>query len=546
MNGLILYLPHVNNMNKENSIRISFKYNLFFNINSFYMKHNFKTLFILITICLPWGIFAQKIQLPDYLPPYVPPHQSPISQTQERNEKPVLLLDSMYCASLNPQTNQYDYNSFITFEYDLENRISSYVTIVNDPAFGELQVKYTDFYNSNGLLTMSEGAIKEAGIWIVDELYFFTYDSNNYRAEVRVEYPASGESTRDTYINNADGFILESRDETLINGLWILNNKTTYSRNTDNQPTLKEQEIYNSATGVILYKNMEIYEYDAAGNITLKISRYLDLSTSEWINSAKEVNTYTSNNLIKSFEKSSPSSSNPALWTPKTRTEYSYFNQIELDSLIKYNWNGNNWQPLSLQLHQYNNGQVIKDSSYVWLADQWNLQSRQLYKLGDDFYSISLGISESIEIQKYENGIWETTSITQEEYTDLGNNLVKLQYVSLLLNNFNVLDTSSYCNAYYHRIFPVSTNETLNNKSTTIAPNPYKTGQTIRCIGLENSTDLTFSLYDLAGALISEQNFDGGRGLVLPAKVGAGMYIAVIRQGTQRLKTTKIVVVDAP
>jgi hypothetical protein len=28
--------------------------------------------------------------------------------------------------------------------------------------------------------------------------------------------------------------------------------------------------------------------------------------------------------------------------------------------------------------------------------------------------------------------------------------------------------------------------------------------------------------------------------------VGAGMYIAVIRQGAQRLKTTKIVVVDAP
>jgi hypothetical protein len=531
------------------------------------MKHNFKTLFILITICLPWGIFAQKTQLPgylapyitphqlpvsvpqerngmtDYLTPYITPHQLPVSVPQERNGMPVLLADSAHCAFVNPSTSLYNYTHSYIYDYDLQNRIINFTVIENDQFSGETTKRYSPFYGSNGLVSLEEVSIKDGANWIVSERRFYTYDNNNYKIEFKVENYTTGQSNRETYINNADGFVLESRNETLVNGVWKLGYKETSLWNADNKPTLSQLEDYDLATGIISYGSKVTYEYDASGNRILTINQNWSTSTSEWRNLIKEEFTYEANNLISEYEQSKPSS-NPAIWEPSLRTEYSYVNQIELDSVIEYNWTNGNWLPFSLRLHQYANGQLLKDSTFNWSANQWELKSRHLYKLSDDFYSISFVVNEGTNSQEYENGIWKTKFITLMEYTDLGNNFVTLLSAQIFPNNFNEFDTVAYCNNYFRSISSVSTNETLHNKSATIAPNPYKTGQTIRCIGLENSTDLTFSLYDLAGVLISEQNFDGGRGLVLPAKVGAGMYIAVIRQGAQRLKTTKIVVVD--
>jgi hypothetical protein len=509
------------------------------------MKHNFKTLFILITICLPWGIFAQNTQLPDCLAPYITPHKARISVVQERNGVPVLLQDSLFCVSFDPITGETTYTVSLSFDYNAENKISNTFDTQESPSNGVESNRSTYFYNtSNGKLALVERETKNGTNWIPKDKQVYAYDSNNYLAELKVIDNMNNERYRDTYINNTSGFVLESRNELIFNNELKLNNVTKYSRNADNNPTLVQSEGYDFATGLISNGFRSIYEYDAAKNITLSILQGLNTSTSEWDNSYKQVSTYNSNNLLATTEQSNPSLSDPTAWEPVTRTVQTYINQIELDSIITYKRSGSGWEPFFIKLHQYANGQLIKDSSYAKPSNQWNLTSRRFHKPADDIYSIAIGISEGIETQRYDNGSWTTITNDISEYTDLGNDLYQWQLIYISLNSFEILDTFSYCNAYFNSISPVSTNEANNNTSTTIAPNPYKTGQTIRCIGLENSTDLTFSLYDLAGALISEQNFDGGSGLVLPAKVGAGMYMAVIRQGAQRLKTTKIVVVD--
>jgi hypothetical protein len=511
------------------------------------MKYNFKTLLILISICLPWGVFAQKTQLPDHLAHYITPYQSPISVVQERNGGPVLLLDSIFCASFDLQTGESIYSSSLSFNYDAENELSNTVETKEDQFSGAVTNRSTYFYNtSNGNLTLVEKATKVGTDWIPIEKSVYSYDSNGYLAETKIIDNTNSVIFRETYVNNSSGFILEIRNELQFNNELKLKNRTLYSRNADDKPTLTQYENYDLATGDILAGNKNIYEYDAAGNTVLSIRKILNASTSEWDNTYKQVNTYTSNNLLATTEQSSPSLSNPTEWEPYARSVQTYINQIELDSIINYNLGGSGWEPINLQLHQYANGQLIKDSSFYRSFNQWNITSRKFHKPADDIYSIAFGAIEGTEQQLYDNGSWTTITININEYTDLGNDLMKWEFRYLSLNNANILDTSTYCNAYYHQTFSVSTNETATNTSTTIAPNPYKIGQTIRCIGLENNTDLTFSLYDLAGVLISEQNFDGGRGLVLPATVGAGMYIAVIRQGAQRLKTTKIVVVDEP
>jgi hypothetical protein len=514
------------------------------------MKHNFKTLFILITICLPWGIFAQNMQLPDYLKPYITPNQLPVSVPQERNGMPVLLTDSAYCASFDRQTDEIIFTLSAFYDYDISDKLSTYTETTEDAFNGVTTTRFAHFYNTpSGKRSLIERATKDGTNWILKEKTMYAYDSNDYLAEEKTTDNMNIGKRRNTYVNNSSGFVLESRSELQFNNELKLNNRTIYSRNADNNPTLAQSENYDIATGAILQGNRLIYEYDAAGNTLVTISQLLDTSTSEWNNRIMFTNTYTSNNLLATTELSYPSLSDPTEWEPSSRSVYTYINQIELDSIIGYKQSSFGFLiPSNLRLHQYANGQLIKDSvyTYIWSLDQWNITERNFYKPGDDIYSIAFGITEGTEKQIYNNGTWTTVYNTINEYTDLGNNLGKFEYKDISLNNANILDTSTYCNSYFHNITPVSTNETLHNKSATIAPNPYKTGQTIRCIGLENSTDLTFSLYDLAGVLISEQNFDGGRGLVLPAKVGAGMYIAVIRQGAQRLKMTKIVVVDAP
>jgi hypothetical protein len=535
------------------------------------MKHNFKTLFILVIICLPWGIFAQQTQLPDcsapyitphqlpvsvpqerngmtdYLTPYITPHQLPVSVPQERNEMPVLLIDSSYWAIFDPQTHEIVSTFSSSSDYNTSDKISTYIETTEDAFNVVTSTRSTYFYNtSNGKLSVIERATKDGTNWIPKEKTMYAYDCNNYLAEVKTIDNMNIVKFRNTYINNSSGSVLESRHELPYNNSLKLQSRVVYSINTNNKTTLVEYKYYDLATGVISGRSKTIYEYDAAGNILLSITQNLNTSTSKWYNVGKIVNTYTSNNLFATTERSNPSLSNPTEWKPSSLKVLTYINQIERDSIIDYTWSVSGWQPLNLTLYQYANGQVIKDSSYARSFNQWNITSRNFHKPADDIYSIARGLSEGIEAQRYDNGVWTTLNSLINEHTDLGNNLAKWGYRYFSPNSFNILDTSSYCNAYYHRIFPDSTIETVSNKSTTITPNPYKIGQTIRCIGLENSTDLTFSLYDLAGALLSKQNFDGGRGLVLPATVGAGMYIAVIRQGAQRLKTTKIVVVNAP
>jgi hypothetical protein len=511
------------------------------------MKHNFKTLFILITICLPWGIFAQNTQLPDYLAPYITPHKARISLTQERNGIPVLLLDSLFCANLDPETGETVYRFSISYDYNAENEISNTFETQDNQSSGVVSNRSTYFYNtSNGKLARIETETKNGTDWFPRDKQVYAYDSNGYLAEFKIIDNTNSVRFRNTYVNNSSGFELESLNELLFNNELKVNNYTQYLRNADNKATFIQSENYDLATGLISSGYRDSYEYDAAGNIILSIIQNINTSTSQWDNLYKLVSTYTSNNLLATREQSNPSLSNPVEWEPTSRTVQTYINQIEIDSIINYKRSGSGWEPFFIKLHQYASGQLIKDSSYLLSSNEWNITERRFHKPADDIYSIAFGISEGIENQRYDNGSWTTISNNINEYIDLGNDLYQWQFRNLSLNSFNILDTLSYCNGYFHSISSVSTNETLHNTSTTIAPNPYKTGQTIRCIGLENSTDLTFSLYDLAGALISEQNFDGGRGLVLPAKVGAGMYIAVIRQGAQRLKTTKIVVVDAP
>ena len=151
------------------------------------MKHNFKTLFILITICLPWGIFAQKAQLPDYLKPYITSHQSPVSVPQERNGMPVLLIDSIYCASFHPQTDEFTFRLTTSFDYNTSDEISTYIETTEDPFNGARTTRYTYFYNTpQEKLSVIEIETKDGTTWTPKEKNVYSYDSNNYLAEVKI------------------------------------------------------------------------------------------------------------------------------------------------------------------------------------------------------------------------------------------------------------------------------------------------------------------------------------------------------------------------
>jgi hypothetical protein len=436
-----------------------------------------------------------------------------------------------------------------TYQYDNLNRKKLYDFSIYEWPFDTNTTRDLYHYDSNGKVDkVISGYTNNNSIFDPSRQDLYFYDGNNDLVQQLRQNILGQNYARYLYVNNASGELIERRYEIFdANGNWQLRGLVQYTRNSNNQILSSETLDYfpdsiNLSAGTRINaafnpNGNQIYDYKEEWNNNLGV----------WLPKSEIITAYSPSEQIISKEYRAPITFNSPELEPKNKSIWTYSNDGLIATRNEQIWNNMAWTDYTLTHYQYENAQLVKDSIFENIQNQWQLSTRSFYVPATDYYGSYFGANDSIITQNINinTNTWHTDSIKTEQYTVLNNGQIEF--------NFNLWQFDSQVNELrvkirsitrIHPIPTVSTDEVLVNPSATITPNPYKTGQTIRCIGLENSTDLTFSLYDLDGALISEQNFDGGRGLVLPAKVGAGVYIAVIQQGAQRLKTTKIVVVD--
>ncbi len=161
---------------------------------------------------------------------------------------------------------------------------------------------------------------------------------------------------------------------------------TSYSLSGSNLvPTYKDSTIYDGSTETKLQvysfrydtttsqwtkSSLTTYTYDNNNNLTEELSQVWDNLTSSWVNSWKEVHTYT-NGLETQIERLQWNTST-SQWSPSTKTTKAYDNNNNLVEEIKYTADASgNYVPMEKQVWQYDNNNLkIAEARYQWSTAQ--------------------------------------------------------------------------------------------------------------------------------------------------------------------------------
>lgn len=293
---------------------------------------------------------------------------------------------------------------------------------------------------------------------------------------------------------------------------------------TDNFYTNELLTAINSAyyTGSNWLFSRHVYHYDANGNLTVKLSEYLNLDSF----------TYDAQNNLTSKTSYYYSASN---WQPNSKQEYTY-NAGKKESETYYYWDGSNWKQNSKQVFVYDNNILKRYYSLFWNngANQWDSSSRYEYgynasNVADTYTSYYYDVTDWVENYRYlgtynDKGL--LVEMIEQNWNDVETDWDNMERVIYEYNAFDqaalveeysawnaadsVWEKQDYDDRYnlYYEIFDDGIDiKNVHKIDFNIFPNPANEN-----INIHTGTEQIYAIviYDNAGRMVTQQRYAAG------------------------------------
>jgi len=284
--------------------------------------------------------------------------------------------------------------------------------------------------------------------------------------------------------------------------------------------------------------NLEIFDYDSNGNLTLDSYQYWNNTTMEWNNEWRDSSIWDSGNLLEDIYQESDSID----WHNVSKYDYAYSNG-QFIAGSDYAWNGSNWI------------EDFKDTDIVWYSwtgslDQSKLQSAiEQYPAGN-VWKDSLKFILTYDVRGNEtsetdqvktDSVFSTVYGTKYIYT-----LDKLNNIIQELSQNWVNDSVGFVND--HRIdyqnysgYLVSGIRRLSTESNfDVFPNPFNLQTTI--LFKEPVVNNTVRIFNVQGQEVKSLTFTGSQLTLEKEQLKNGIYILQISDENNNIMNRRIVV----
>jgi len=264
--------------------------------------------------------------------------------------------------------------------------------------------------DANGKLTSSLNQTWNGTAWVNNSQYTYTYDANGKLTSYL--YQTWGgtvwvNGTKYTYTYDANGKQTSLLYQTWSGTAWVNDYQYisfTYDAN-GNQTSILRQS-WNGTVWVNSYQFL--HNYDVNGKDTMAL--YLSWNGTAWVNSGQHIYTYDANgNRTNDFYQSWNGSS----WANYYQLTYKYDANGKLTSSLNQTWNGSSWVNSYQYTYTYEANENETSSVY---RNQWNGTTWQYGDSCNYYYSSISGIeyvqiSEYADVQIYPNPFSNSTTI---------------------------------------------------------------------------------------------------------------------------------------
>ena len=195
--------------------------------------------------------------------------------------------------------------------------------------------------------------------WLNSAKYVYEYDTNNNLTSENYYYWNS------------------------ITSLWEFSSKETIAYNSANKITSESYEGYDSSTGNVTYGYKTNYVYN--GNNELIESTSLELSNGVYVNENKSTYTYTNNKITELIDLSWNGSAWVLIaesddQDSSSKITISYGVNGLVSEFMYYEWNGSSWSADDKDVYTYNaNNKIANLVSYDWNGSAYDISYKEEY-----------------------------------------------------------------------------------------------------------------------------------------------------------------------
>ena len=391
-------------------------------------------------------------------------------------------------------------------------------------------------------------------------------------------------------LSDLDLFVLEntsssnSKFQANLRNPYILDSVHTYSHLVaDNDSTLERRAFHSYNSDNLLEEITDLYfssdiwendrkieyEYDDNGNLVqYTIFSWLEFS-STWVNASRWSYTYDNNNniteLIRQF-------GGTAGLNNFLKFEYFYNNDGLRDSSRTYRWDtdlsewsidarrdyyydiDNNFSEIINQnlddstqlfvnstalIYEFNSNNDLASITYQY----WNLDLLEWINNRKNEYVFD-DMGNQIEVIAFnaDSTAWTENVKIESSFDSFGNIIYyRLSSYNVFFDKFDVDESEVF---FYSELQTFTQNPSSNLSINCQFENPISLNNIIKCQSENLNESFDFRLFDMAGKLIFQKEFDENLNTSLPASLNAGVYLLNISSEGKAVLNKKIVVVN--
>ena len=284
---------------------------------------------------------------------------------------------------------------------------------------------------------------------------------------------------------------------------WSNDSRQLWSYNADELPTGQLRQRWDGSAWQDTRRRMWEYE---DGIVNMVTEQSFDSESGEWVNERRK-GYQNSGSVLWNQSVEQVWDDETQGWQNVRRELYAYGQAGGVETATVQFWEGESWLNTAQTEYQ------LEDNALNILSDQWNEGS----------------------------GDWEAYARYQLRFNEAGLKIVEQgwQYWSEQMSTWiNDIDSDRW--RYFWSEIMVSTNEPTPDADC-LLPNPYRSGQGIRCADLPQSGSFTLELFNEIGQLVHTQQIGGGSDFAIHASLPQGWYLCRLRQGAEVLHVQPLV-----
>lgn len=424
-----------------------------------------------------------------------------------------------------------------------------------DNTVGELKSDEREIlsYNSSSVITFGTR-------------FFETYNADNSIAttmSLQWDGTAYNNYVRDSLKYDANGNQISAKEQLWLSGAWENNFITIDSFDNNNRRIKRLQQQW--VSGAWVNSALVNYTYNAAGKLTL--NETFQWNSGTWNNYSKEENVYDANNNLITRTRYNGSGST---WSENKRDSYQY-DVNNNNTVYTYYTYVAGWQAQYRYLYTYNADNLVTEQTYQSYPGSWTNVTDYVYtyypsgSLQTTLYrtwNVTVWVNSTLTTntynaddfvinttkQNWDGSTWvDNTKSTYTRNTDNQRTYILAQ--KLVSGAWNTTDESYF---YYENYTPATgINDVPQVSNIKAYPNPF-TVNTAIAFEMQQTGNLTISIYDIAGTLVKQEKgyypagsyqwlWDGNS--TSGNNVSAGVYFVVLQsnggQQTQKLIKTQ-------